>query len=320
MSNIQLNFNGFSSRVFIDGEKVSATDASLSASENLITFDGAYGGMMNYSAENYFRLNTTSFYELPEISCSIGTEITFPQINNLFFDWLEDRGKERSVEISAGNDSNETFYFKNCYFKSLKLGASQNSLVTANYDFYVLSRELFNEPIKNNVPKLQNNKNNDFVFDMNSGDKDKIPIGFWETEITGFGEDKKVLDWSLNISQNVIPKYYCGRNSDDVVKEPPLPDIMIGYPKMELNVSFLMDKEEFDKKVFFGFKHNDKKTYPENNLSDSSSDNELTLKIRGKKICKFLYGAVSNYSPSLNFHGGITFGASYLINQIYLNI
>ena len=318
MSNIQLNFNGFSSRVFIDGEKVSATDISLSATENLIQFSGAFGGSMNYSGD-HFRLNTPCFYELPEISCSIGTEITFPQINNLFFDWLDNRSKERKVEISSGEKNNKTFYFPKCYFKSLKLGASQNSLVTANYDFYVLARELFNEPIKNDVPQLQNHKNNDFVFDMNSEDKDnKTPIGFWETEITGFGEDKKVLDWSLNISQNVVPKYYCGRNSDNEVKEPPLPDIMIGYPKMELTVSFLMDEEEFDKKVFAKFELNEKKDYPKSNDKEISSTNELSLKIRGKTFCKMLYGAVNSYSPSILTNGAITFNSNYLIHQIHI--
>jgi hypothetical protein len=339
MSNIQLNFNGFSTRTLIDNNKVSATSISLSATENIIQFDGAYGGEMNYKEDNYFRLNTPSFYELPEISCSIGTEITFKQIKKLFFDWFENRGKAHSVLISSGDESNKTFNFeKCCYFKSLKLQTSQNSLVTADYDFYVNSRNLFNEPIKNNVPKLQSETKEELVFDPTLQNKDKVPIGYWETEIEGFytkkqkfdenggpvyDKDKKqVLDWSLSFSQNVIPKYYCGRETDVNVAEPPLPDLMIGYPKMELNVTFLMDKEEFDEDVFAEFSDNKKIIYPQKEdkeieNKENPSSNQLSLKIRGKEICRFLYGKVNSYSPSLS-NGAITFSSTYLIHQIYL--
>lgn len=316
MSNIQLNFNGFSTRALIDDNKVSATSISLSATENIIQFDGAYGGEMNYKGDNYFRLNTPSFYELPEISCSIGTEITFEQIKKLFFDWFENRGKEHSILISNGDKSNKTFNFeKCCYFKSLKLQTSQNSLVTADYDFYVNSRNLFNEPIKNNVPKLQSE--NELVFDPTLQNKDKVPIAYWETEIEGFGNNKQVLDWSLSFSQNIIPKYYCGREDDNSVLEPPLPDLMIGYPKMELNVTFLMDKDEFDKDVFAEFSDNKKIIYPQTEDKEISSLNQLSLKIRGEEICRFLYGKVNSYSPSLS-NGAITFSSTYLIHQIYL--
>lgn len=319
MDNIQLNFNGFSSRVFIEDEKVSATDISLSVTENILQFDGAYGGEMNLSGNNYFRLNTPSIYELPEISCSIGTEITFPQIKELFFDWLENRGKSRSVLIAVGEKNNKTFNFEECcYFKSLRLNTSQGSLVTANYDFYVLSRNLFSESLKNDVPKLQNDNTSDFIFDMDSGSKDKTPIGYWETKIDGFEDNKQVLDWSLNFNQSVIPKYYCGRDSDDNVNEPPLPDLMIGYPKMELSVNFLMDKDEFDKSVFAKFSDNTKIVYPQKETQESTSNGQLSLWVRGEEICRFLYGKVNTYSPSLTTNGAITFSATYIINQIYL--
>ena len=183
---MEINFNGFSTRVLIDKEKVSATDISLSAQENIIQFEGAYGGEMNLSGSNYFRMNNSGFYELPEISCSIGTEITHEQINNLFFNWLEDRGKARSVLISSGDYLNKTFNFEDCcYFKSLRLGASQNSLVTANYEFYVLSDKLFSESLKNNVQKLQS----EIVFDMSS--KDKKPIGFGKLKLTDLKKTDK---------------------------------------------------------------------------------------------------------------------------------
>ena len=311
-NNIQINFNGFSTRVFIENEKVSATDISVSAQENIIKFDGAYGGEMNLNGNNYFRMGNSSFYELPEISCSIGTEITPEQIENLFFNWLEDRGASRSVLISTGNDRNETFNFQNCYFKSLRLSTSQNSLVTANYDFYVLERELFNEPLINDVRRKQSEP----VFDISK--KSKIPIGFWETEIKGFGEDKQVLDWNLNFSQEVVPKYYCGRETDEDVLEPPLPDLFIGYPKMELSVSFLIDKEKFDKNIFAKFSDNRKINYPNKESKTSDSENQLSLWIRGKEICRFLYGKVNSYSPSLSSSGGIVFNVSYTIHQICL--
>lgn len=328
MSNtIQLNFTGFSTRVFLDGEKVSATDISLSVSENLISFEGAYGGAMNYGEK--FRLNSPSFYELPEISCSIGTEITSPQIESLFFDWLKDRAKPRTIEIGVGKNYNKTFCFDECYFKSLKLSTSENNLVTANYDFFVLpldetidnltcnAERLFYEKkgIINDVPRLQNNGDKDFVFNMNSLLKDRKPIGYWETTIDGFGDDKKVLSWDLNINQNVITKYYCGRESDTDVTSPPLPDIMIGYPKMELSVSFLIDQKEFNGDVFATIKQKKKTVYDES-ISDESSF--LSLKIRGKEICKFKYGSVTQYAPSISPNGSITFSATYVINQIEL--
>ena len=333
MSNtIQLNFTGFSTRVFLEEEKVSATDISLSVSENLISFDGAYGGAMNYG--DNFRLNSPSFYELPEISCSIGTEITLPQIELLFFKCLEDRAKPRTIKIGVGEGSNETFYFDECYFKSLKLSTSENNLVTANYDFFVLPLEkttdnlicnanrLFykSNGITNDVPKLQNNEIKDFVFDMDFGDNNKIPIGYWETTIDGFGNDKKVLSWDLNINQNVITKYYCGRKSVTNVTSPPLPDIMIGYPKMELSVSFLIDQNEFNGDIFATLKQKKKTVYNKSSSDESSSDENgfLSLKIRGKEICKFKYGSVTQYTPSLSPNGAITFSASYAINQIQL--
>ena len=351
---MEINFNGFSTLVEIEGERVSATDISLSAQENIIQFDGAYGGSMNYGTSNYFMMNSPSFYELPEISCSIGTEITYDQMNKLFFDWLLDRGKPRSVLISSGDNSNETFnYEKCCYFKSLRLSASQNSLVTANYDFYILSNSLFSNPIKNDVPKLQSK----IVFDMDT--KNKRPVGFWETKIDGFKlfhfdsegkqkySDKQVLDWSLTFSQNVIPKYYCGRIDDIEVSEPPLPDIMIGHPKMELSVNFLIDRNEFDKDVF-GFVDLEKTIFSCSDLSSPESDSPspesdssspesdqpsqesgsssseiseekgLSLYIRDKKVCKFLYGKTNSYSPSISSQGGITFNVNYLIHQIQL--
>lgn len=331
---MEINFNGFSTLVEIEGERVSATDISLSAQENIIQFDGAYGGSADYGSSNYFMINSPSFYELPEISCSIGTEITYDQMNELFFDWLLDRGKPRSVLISSGDNLNKTFNYEECcYFKSLRLSASQNNLVTANYDFYILSNSLFSNPIKNDVPKLQSK----IVFDMD--EEDKKPIGFWETKIDGFklfhfdsegkpildenGKQKynykQVLDWSLTFSQNVIPKYYCGRIDDNEVSEPPLPDIMIGHPKMELSVNFLIDRQEFDKDVFFGMDDLQKTVFGSASSSENtSSDKELTLFIRDKKICKFLYGKTSSYSPSISSQGGITFNVNYLIHQIQL--
>lgn len=328
---IQLNFTGFSTRVFLNEEKVSATDISLSVSENLISFEGAYGGAMNYG--DNFRLNSPSFYELPEISCSIGTEITLPQIESLFFKWLENRAKPRTIKIGVGNYSNETFNFEECYFKSLKLSTSENNLVTANYDFFVLPREetidnltcnakrlFYEDGIINDVPRLQNNKIKDFVFDMDSDNNDKIPVGYWETTIDGFGDDKKVLSWDLNINQNVITKYYCGRVDDADVTSPPLPDIMIGYPKMELSVSFLIDKNKFNEDIFATIKQNKKTVYDESSYDESGSDESgfLSLKIRGNEICKFKYGSVTQYTPSLSPNGAITFSATYVINQIQL--
>ena len=309
MSNqIQINFKGFSTRVFLDDEKISATSISLSASENLISFEGAYGGDMNYGG--YFRLNTPSFYELPEISCSLGCELTYEQILS-FFDFLEDRGESKKIEISAGDDGNKTFYFDECYVKSMSLSASENSLVTADYDFYVNSNSLLNEEIKNDVQKKHKNNDGKCIFDMK--DEDKTPVGYWETAIAGFGGDKDdgkhVLDWSLTVSQNVIPKYYCGRSDDNVVSSPQLPDIMIGYPKMELKVTFVMDKEKFGEDIFFkSLKDATKTEYPASNGDGSgqtvTQNKKLTLWVRKKKICDMLYGKVVSYAPSLSPSGG----------------
>ena len=47
-----VNFKSFSTSVFIDGEKVSATDINLSFTENLIQFEGAYRGILNYELTN----------------------------------------------------------------------------------------------------------------------------------------------------------------------------------------------------------------------------------------------------------------------------
>ena len=317
MSNqIQINFNGFSTRVFLNEEKMSATNISLTTSENLIQFEGAYGGDMNYGSErNYFRLNAPSFYELPEISCSLGCELTYEQILS-FFKFLENRGGSQTIEISSGKSGNKTFYFDECYVKSMSLYTSENSLVTADYDFYINSDSLLNEEIKNDVERTHKSKDGECIFDMK--DKDKTPVGYWETSIEGFGGDngtgKHVLDWSLTVSQNVIPKYYCGRNSDDEVVKPLLPDIMIGYPKMELKVTFLMDKDGFDEDIFFNFP----KSF---NLeeSDSSKSKTLSLFVRDKKICDMLYGKVVSYAPSLSSNGGITFTSTYIINQIQLH-
>ena len=316
---IRLNFNGFSSKIFINDKKVSAISASLSVSENLITFEGAYGGMMNYSdkKDDYFRLNSSNFHELPDISCSIETEITFSQIESLFFDFLKDRGKKIKIQISFGNSQNKTFLFTDCYFKSITLKAQQNGLVTANYDFYVLSDSttFLNNGMINDVEKKPNSVG--IVFDMNN--PQQSPIGFWETEIDGFtySEIKKnVIEWSLNISQNIITKYYCGRSSDKPVEKAPLPDVMIGHPQMKLMVSFLIDRSTFSKHHFYDFSQQ-KKTiqYIDEKINEISS-NKLTLKIKGESICDFLFGTVLDYAPVFDFHNAITFGASYLINQI----
>ena len=400
---IQLNFTGFSTRVFIENKKVSATDISLSASENLISFEGAYGGSMNYGTN--FRLNTPSFYELPEVSCSIGCEMTYEQIKTNFFEWLTDRGKARRVNISSGKKENQTFNFHECYFKSLKLSASENTLVTANYDFFVLSNGIeydkvykfdegvetdegdvlwiansakesdssnsyscshsyshsganytsysfFDEPLRVDLPWSASDPESGYkyagmidpTFDMKTcekeGDENKTPIGYWETSIDGFGTEifdedgnktysKYVVSWDLNISQNIIPKYYCGRSSDDEIDAPVLPDIMIGYPKMELTVNFMIDKNDFDERVF-NFNKGKTTVYYYNPSNDSSSSSNssssidigssriLTLRIREQNICNFICGRVTSYAPSLSPNGAITFSVSYLINQIQL--
>lgn len=323
---IQLNFNGFSTRLFLDEEKMSATNISLTASENLIQFNGAYGGSMNYAEGNYFRLNTPSFYELPEISCSFSCELTYEQILN-FFNFLEDRGKEKTIEISLGKDGNKTFYFENCcYVRTMSLSTSENSLVTADYDFYVNSKKLLNEGIINDVERTHDGVAGHCVFDMHKDEK--TPVGYWETKIEGFDGDKNVLDWKLTISQDIITKYYCGKHKDESGEifedstnssEPPLPDIMIGYPKMELSVSFLMDKDEFGEEVFKSLKDTVKTIYVgEETTVGSSTSNVLKLYIRDKAVCGMKYGKVISYSPSLNSNGGIIFSSTYIINQIEL--
>ena len=380
---IQLNFTGFSTRVFIDKEKMSATDISLSASENLISFEGAYGGNRNDGKDedtgrDYFRLNTPSFYELPNVSCSIGCEMTYSQIKTHFFNWLENRGMARKINISSGKKENQTFNFHECYFNSLRLSTSENSLVTANYDFFVLSNGIhyekvykfeedsdssssettwsaveaselsdsssssgfvldygrgytsysfFDEPLRNDVlhypyngsDGLQYRGMTDPTFDMETkgevGDAKKTPIAYWETKISGFKDGKNVIGWDLSITQSVIPKYYCGRSDDNDIEAPVLPDIMIGHPKMELTVSFLIDKEAFNENVFKIFSGEE---HFGNDFTEIIGQEKLTLEIRGNKFCKFVCGRVVSYSPSLSTNGALTFSVTYQINQIQL--
>ena len=130
-------------------------------------------------------------------------ELTYEQILS-FFDFLKERNKPKSIEISTGDTNNENFVFKDCcYVKSMSISASENSLVSADYEFYVNSKneldgsnKLFNNPLISDVPKLQSETKNDWVFDMQ--DSNKTPVGYWETSIEGF--DKHVLDWKINIS------------------------------------------------------------------------------------------------------------------------
>ena len=334
---IKLNFNGFSTRVLINGEPVSATDVSITSTENILHFDGAYCGPMNYSSDdqkNFFRMNSMGLYELPEISCSIGVELTYPQLKTLFLNFLKNRGQNIKLQINTGHSNKNVFEYSNCFLKSLNISATQGGLLSSKYEFYVSplfsninNSKFFNNPINNNVQS--NNVDYKPIFTMSKKNLDDYPIGFWETQISGFEgivsgktTSKQVLDWSLTFSQNIITKYHCNGFS---YNQPPPPYIMIGSSKLELNVDFIIDKNNFDENVFaviqphnIGKKYNNRFQKKDGNtigypISDSSG---VSLYVRGNQICKFLHGFVTTYSPTLTSSGAVIFNTNYLINEI----
>lgn len=328
MDKISVNFNGYSGLIFLEGEQVSANNIQLSSSENLIVGDGAFGGSMNYGFDNYFRLNPPSFYELPDVSANLSIEPLSRQIDTLFFNFIEDRGLGRDLSINIGKNNhfnsvqlpeNCSFFFNNCFFRSMSIQASMGSLLTINYDFTIITRRLLSNSINSDVEKQQGKP----IFDM-FGEENEInenkPIGFWETKISGFGNNKDVLSWNLTFTQDVIPKYYCDR-SDDISGdiEVPLPkDVFIGAPRMNLSVEFIMDKNDFNKEIFKGLKEAEKTIYPAGEENKSEEEGMLSLYIRDKEVCRFIHGKCISDNPTIQSNGAIVYSANYLIHQIVI--
>lgn len=311
-NNIQLNFNGFSTEAFFSNEKVSATSISVSSSENIVGTQAFFGGDINASGE-YFRLGQQGMYELPDISGNLSIEPTFEQIQTLFLDILKNREKSKSLEINVADK--KSFIFPYCYIQSMTMGTSENQLLTFDYSFYIKSKSLMSN-ITNDVLKLHSGRPVHIPF---------TPIAYWETTISGFNFSEQkvpITGWKLNFAQNVVPKYCL--SYDIKGDEPSLPKaVWVEHPKMDLEVSFVLDKNSFSFDNFCSLFDEGKTNYEgenknsvKNPQSVEPEEKVLSIAIRGQEIIQLQYGKIMSVTPTLNSGGAITVSVNFSINAI----
>ena len=198
---------------------------------------GGYGGTItptgnSSSASSTMGVHAPFILDVTEVAGSLGFEPTRDQLKNLG-SWVSNRNASKPITFSIGSNSTKLDY-NECYFQSIALTASENSLLTATVDMWMYqtnfapdgylggptSREAVGTPVTDLIP-------------------------YWATSVTGL-PNGDVMSWSLTISQQLSKKFYC-RGSDTSIITAPLPgNIYVGPLGAELTVDLLLTDEEIN--------------------------------------------------------------------------
>lgn len=286
---ISVTFDGAGTRVKLDDKTLLTTAFSISENQNVIESNCAYGGTITGEHLGFATPNVLGF---GEVTGSVTYDITKNQLDTLKT-WLNDRNSSKTINAETGSGSNgssSSLAYGECYFQSMTLNASENSIVSADVDFWIYKKALTDGSVGGSISKsgLQG------ATALTDEEKEVIP--YWKTKIDSF--PLKVIGWNISITQTLVKKFYCeggssgtsGTGFDDVA---PLPKaVFVGPLNIEMSVTALLENEVVD-------------------LSTLSGDLNLTLKIADVDFIQIDKVKLLSVSPDLTAKGMRTIELSY---------
>lgn len=266
----ELIFSGFSAKAKFDGEQISCTSFAVKTNQNVLESSSAYGGQIS---GDHMAVHSPFLLDISEVSGSIGFEPTVSQLINLG-NWIRNRNSSKSVSFSTGSNSTDLEYDE-CYFQSIGISCSENSLVTADIDMWMYQNKWATGTIGG---ATQRNSVGSPVTNV---------IPFWATTLEGL-PNNDIVSWNLNISQQLTMKYYCnGLNSST---EAVLPEnIFVGPLTADLNVNLIIAKNAIN---------------IEDVLKKGKPTDKITLKLNGTSILDMGKFVMTSLDPTLDDIGG----------------
>ena len=263
-----------------DGDLLLTTAFGISESQNILESSCGYGGQIQ-NINDKMGVASPNIIGLGDVTGSVTYDITINQANNLK-DWLTNRNNSRIIEAKTGDMGASELLYGECYFQSITLNASENSIVSADVDFWMMRKALTEGSIGGAISKFGLRGNNKLE------DYEKEIIPYWKTKIDGF--NLNIIAWNISITQTLAKKFYCDGLDDD---GPPLPRaVFVGPLNIELGVTALLSNDVVD-------------------LSTLSGNLNLTLQLGSVDFIKVENVKLISISPDLTATGMRTIDLSY---------
>ena len=272
------------------GELLFTTAFGISEAQNILETAGTYGGQIQ--GDN-IGIASPNMLSLGEVTGSVTYDITINQADKLK-EWLKNRNDTRIIEAKTGDMGSAKLLYGDCYFQSITMNASENSIVSADVDFWIYKKALTEGSIGGAISKYglrgQDNNGNPISdpesFKFTDDEKNVIP--YWKTKLDGF--PLNIIAWNISITQTLTKKFYCDGLTDE---KSPLPRaVFVGPLNVEFGVTVLLNNDVVD-------------------LSTLTGDLDLTLKLGSVDFINVKKVKLLSVSPDLTATGMRTIDLSY---------
>jgi hypothetical protein len=247
---------GYQGMILLDGNLYLVTDGNLDHSRPEIVSEGTYAASSVNNA-----VGRVHVFDFDEVSGGFNCDTNIELINQLFDEnngWVTNR--DTSYPLLWYSNVINNYEFGDAYWSRISLSAGAGNMLTTSFDVTMIpgteeEEDDYDLPIRS----LQ--LADDYIgqrFGLDDGGEgqllpnvsfatgnDKQPIPYWETSINfldenndGLPEGIHVLNWSLEMSNNITKRNLCAAKSG-TDNHPGPAFIQVGLASVTLNVTFV---------------------------------------------------------------------------------
>jgi len=225
---------GYEGHVKIGSTYALGTGASVPRGLNRIESSAAYGGTIDGSDR---AIGLPRQYDWEIYDGSVSVEMTAGLFTELKT-WLGGRQDARNIFFAPRYDAAQEF--DTAYFNSISISAGEGGAVNGSVGFVAIDRADYQYG-----DKYIDNKDGDgflcsggsFPSPLNAAPSNTQPVPYWNTSLSFAGTSYEFLNWSLDISQDVVKFFSCEGNVNPV--EPKY--IAVGPMTIVLSGAYMAD-------------------------------------------------------------------------------
>lgn len=290
-------FSNFNTKIMFDtaddiwqSSPVIADAFSMSENQNILESSCGYGGQIQGEFIGVASPNMTSF---GDVTATLSYNLTKNQLAKIST-WINSSNPElarnSSRMILCENSAESKLAYGECYFSSIALSASENSLVNCDLELWMYQNALSSGSIGGAVSMGQR--------EPYFTDKEVIP--YWATTIKITNKDKEIVpleivSWNVDVNQTLTKKFYCeGLATDDS----PLPkDVYVGNLNIDLSITAVIPNTVFQ-------------------MSDLTGDLNFDIILAGVTFLSISKVKIVSASPDLTDKGGRFITLNYRVFKL----
>lgn len=270
-------FSNFNTSVLFDNDLVIADAFSMTENHNILESACGYGGTIQGANIGVASPNMLGF---GDVTATLSYNPTITQLSKLST-WIKDRNSSRVV--ACENSEQSQLAYGECYFSSIALSAAENALVNCDVDMWMYKNALTSGSIGGVVNK----------FSRYPSLIDTAVIPYWATKIVGF--PLEVVNWNVDINQNLTKKFYCEGLTDTTS---PLPkDVFVGPLNIDLSITAVIPNTVYQ-------------------MSDLTGDLNLEIMLSGITFLSIASVKIVTASPDLTDKGGRFITLAYRVFKL----